>query len=269
MARDAAGGMRRDGAPRFEADDAPAFSSPLADDAGDVASAEALDALSRRLDPEARKDYQSSVRLAKALVEYQTRKDAIIAASDLLERHRDEYVRLEGDFNALRTRSEALFAEPPFTPFRFTADELQRAFEAVGFLPPDWEKEDSGRKPPAGDSLHHLAPARQPDRVADRETLTPPPRPFAFPRTQCPPTRFAGCMWDGSARSSETSTAPRAIGRGRSGEGRMSALMGHPVSLYQKFFIETLFRVACGYWLVKALQGAALRVHLISTPASP
>jgi len=132
--------MRRADATRIEtAGDAPAFSAPFPGVDGDVTSPEYWEALERAIPKNMRSGFEPLARQAKALVEYETRQDAIDAACDELERYREEYTRLADDFDACQAQSAALFSEPAFSSFRLTADDLQRAFEAVGYLPPDWQ----------------------------------------------------------------------------------------------------------------------------------
>jgi len=60
------------------------------------------------------------------------RQSEIEAASKALEAHRAEFEKLADDYQAYAQRSKALFAEEPFAPLRFTADDVRRAFAHVG-----------------------------------------------------------------------------------------------------------------------------------------
>ncbi len=72
---------------------------------------------------------------------YMARQPEIDAASKTLEAHRAEFERFRADAPAYAGRARALFAEERFVPLRFTADDVRRAFEAVG-QPPDMATDD-------------------------------------------------------------------------------------------------------------------------------
>lgn len=65
--------------------------------------------------------------------EYEAAEDEIERAALELERYRPEFEALLDDPEAAWERAERLFAEPDFDSLRITADDVQRAFEAVGF----------------------------------------------------------------------------------------------------------------------------------------
>jgi len=69
---------------------------------------------------------------AASLKDYLSRKVDIDAATQALEPHRREFARFYEDKTALQARVEAVFAEDRFAPLRFTADDLQRAFDHAG-----------------------------------------------------------------------------------------------------------------------------------------
>jgi hypothetical protein len=70
------------------------------------------------------------------LLEYMEQEPAIEAASQAIEAHRADFDKLVEDAEAYVERTRSLFAEERFVPLRFTADDVRRAFEKVGPLPP-------------------------------------------------------------------------------------------------------------------------------------
>ena len=70
------------------------------------------------------------------LLAFMEREPEIRAAFQALEARRTEFESLLADDQAYSQRSQALFAEEPFVPLRFTAEDVRRAFEQVG-QPPD------------------------------------------------------------------------------------------------------------------------------------
>ncbi len=112
--------------------------NPVEDDAvtpADVMSPQFWDDLEKRIPSTARKKLAPLARQARELAEYERRRPAIAAAQQTLEAYRRPYARLCRNHRKLLARAEALFAEAPFASMRFSADDLQRAFEAVGFPP--------------------------------------------------------------------------------------------------------------------------------------
>ena len=61
---------------------------------------------------------------------------AIEAASQAIEAHRADFEKLVEDEEAYLERTRLLFAEERFVPLRFTADDVQRAFDKVGHPTP-------------------------------------------------------------------------------------------------------------------------------------
>jgi len=72
--------------------------------------------------------------LARAvpLLEYSKRQAEILAATEVLQAHEQEFIELSKDASAFNNRIEAVFAEERFAPLRFTSDDLQRAFDQSG-----------------------------------------------------------------------------------------------------------------------------------------
>jgi hypothetical protein len=63
---------------------------------------------------------------------YMERQPAIEDACHALEAHRAEFEKLAKDEKAIQKRARELFAEERFKPLRFTAKDIQRAFDQVG-----------------------------------------------------------------------------------------------------------------------------------------
>jgi hypothetical protein len=68
------------------------------------------------------------------IMAYMEQKERIEAASTELEKHQAEFEELIQDRQAYGNRCRALFEEECFRPFRFTAADIRRAFERVGYL---------------------------------------------------------------------------------------------------------------------------------------
>jgi len=69
------------------------------------------------------------------LADYEAKRPEIEAAQDELEDHRQEDEQLIQDPGAFLDRAQKLFAEPPFEAMRFSVEDLERAFPAVGYPP--------------------------------------------------------------------------------------------------------------------------------------
>ena len=72
---------------------------------------------------------------SQPIMAYLERRNEIQAASTALEAHRQEFARLLADERAYLRRIHALFAEDRFAPLRFTAADIRRAFDTVGYPP--------------------------------------------------------------------------------------------------------------------------------------
>ena len=66
------------------------------------------------------------------LLEYQERQPQIEAASETLEKYREEFLQFQKDQNAYLARVQQLFAEPRYASLRFTADEVRTALVKAG-----------------------------------------------------------------------------------------------------------------------------------------
>ena len=80
--------------------------------------------------------------LAAEVTAYSMMSDEIAAASRALEPYHPEFEALMNDRPAVMERAHHLFSEEQFVPMRCTADDVHRAFEAVGY-PPQYRDEIS------------------------------------------------------------------------------------------------------------------------------
>jgi len=78
-------------------------------------------------------DLQPLTQLIEELAAYEAMGEEIDAAITTLERHRPAFEALMEDSEALVERTYRLFADARFEPFHCTADEVQQAFEEVGY----------------------------------------------------------------------------------------------------------------------------------------
>jgi hypothetical protein len=67
------------------------------------------------------------------MMEYVLMQDEIDAAVDTLETYRDDFEEMATDPGAAMDRAHDLFSEEPFADLRFGPDDLERAFEVVGY----------------------------------------------------------------------------------------------------------------------------------------
>ena len=121
-------------APVPEADDeAPAAAPPV----GVHQIAGLLRELARKSSSKAdRAEFEELLAKTQPVLDYMEQQPAIEAASHAIEAHRADFDKLVGDGQAYLQRTSSLFAEERFLPLRFTADDVQRAFDKVGPLPP-------------------------------------------------------------------------------------------------------------------------------------
>ena len=66
------------------------------------------------------------------ILEYMKQQPAIEAAAHVIEAYRADFDKLIEDEEGYEERTRLLFAEERFVPLRFTADDVQRAFNKVG-----------------------------------------------------------------------------------------------------------------------------------------
>src|SRR5205809_4195251 len=80
-----------------------------------------------------RKEFGELLSKTEPILEYLERREKIEAAAAELEAHRPEFERLAADENRYLALAQAVFAEECFAPLRFTASDVQRAFDHVGY----------------------------------------------------------------------------------------------------------------------------------------
>jgi hypothetical protein len=82
---------------------------------------------------------------AEEVAAYEDMQDEIERAAEVLESHRAAFDALLSDPRAATDRAHELFAEEQFRPLRFTAEDVQHAFAAVGYprRPGKWSEEDT------------------------------------------------------------------------------------------------------------------------------
>src|SRR5207249_8502405 len=81
--------------------------------------------------PELRRIFKEN----KTLLTYLGRQQEIEAACAKLEPYEEEFQRLLNDDAASQSRSTMLFGEEPFAALRFTAADVEKAFQKIGFPP--------------------------------------------------------------------------------------------------------------------------------------
>lgn len=81
----------------------------------------------------------------ETLLKYMEHQQAIDAAFEKLVAHEEEFLKLLDDDDGFAQRTEELFAEEPFAPMRFTAAEVVKAFEQVGFPPNVGDSEEADK----------------------------------------------------------------------------------------------------------------------------
>lgn len=87
-----------------------------------------------------RKEFGELLLKTESILEYLERRAEIEAAGAELEAHRSEFEKLTADADRYLALAQAVFAEECFAPLRFTASDVQRAFDHVGYpatLSPD------------------------------------------------------------------------------------------------------------------------------------
>ena len=94
-----------------------------------------LKEMSRKGSQKDRAVFEELLAQTQPILTYLEHQEEIEAAATVLEAHREEFDRLVEDQEAYLARAEALFAEERFAPLRFTAADIHRAFESVGYPP--------------------------------------------------------------------------------------------------------------------------------------
>ena len=105
--------------------------------------------------PDKRQEIQHLLAQLNEVVEYQDKLDQIEASTLALEAHRTEFEALLKDWQAIADRARVLFAEECFHSMWFTAEDIQRAFETVGY--PQRFKPDERMAKIMSDVILHVA----------------------------------------------------------------------------------------------------------------
>jgi hypothetical protein len=85
----------------------------------------------RHASPEQVQELERLLKMTEEVVAYEEMHDEIDSAMETLEAHRAEFEALDPE--AAMDRAERLFSEEQFRPMRFTAEDVHRAFEEVGY----------------------------------------------------------------------------------------------------------------------------------------
>ena len=118
----------------FSSDEA-SFARSFLGPGDDVTSPQYWEAMERRLPRKLRKELEPIINQVKAVADFEARRPAIEEAQVVLEKYRKPFERLLKNQKKVLAQAEKLFDEAPFESMWFSADDLQRAFEAVGYPP--------------------------------------------------------------------------------------------------------------------------------------
>jgi hypothetical protein len=89
--------------------------------------------LERQLPADRRQEFQDMFDMAKEIAEYEEKEGEIEAAIQTLEEHRHEFEALVENPPQMMERAHRVFSAEHFWPLRYTADDVRRAFEEVGY----------------------------------------------------------------------------------------------------------------------------------------
>ena len=113
-----------------------------------------------KVPPDKRQEMNNLLAQTDQATEFKDKRSQIEAASHALEAHRAEFEALLKDWQAATDRAHVLFAEEPFAPMWFTVQDIQHAFEAVGY-PPHIELDERTVEVMADAILHIADPKRR------------------------------------------------------------------------------------------------------------
>jgi len=122
-------------APEANSSNGASTTPPIFSERPDVMSPDYWNRLEKQLPRKLRKENANLFKQIEAYTEFEARKPEIEAAHDALEKYRKKFERLTRNTGKFLKRAEELFAEEPFEAMRFSAGDLQRAFESVGYPP--------------------------------------------------------------------------------------------------------------------------------------
>jgi SEC-C motif len=94
---------------------------------------ERLRQLSRQGSAADRREFSQLLSKTEPILDYMARREEIEAAAAELETHRAEFDRFSADERRFLALARSVFAEECFIPLRFTASDVQRAFDHVGY----------------------------------------------------------------------------------------------------------------------------------------
>ncbi len=83
--------------------------------------------------PELASEIQRLQGIMEDMAAYEAMQDEIEAAVQILKAHRAEFKALMKDERAAVVQANRLFSEEPFRPLRYTSQDVERAFQAVGY----------------------------------------------------------------------------------------------------------------------------------------
>lgn len=89
--------------------------------------------IAKRGSAEGRNEFSELLSTTEPLLEYIAHREEIEAAETELKAHRGQFDKLCADGERFQALTASVFAEECFAPFRFTAEEVQRAFDHTGY----------------------------------------------------------------------------------------------------------------------------------------
>ena len=119
----------------------------------------------RRGQTEQMQELDQLMGLAEEMAAYEAMSDEIAAAAETLEEHRAEFEAMVGKDREVVDRTWRLFSEERFAHWRFTAEDVYRAFEVVGY-PPQGRIEAEENAEVTVAAILHLADGKQRMRLA-------------------------------------------------------------------------------------------------------
>ena len=122
-------------APKADLSNAGSTTPPVLSKPPGVMSPDYWDQLEEQLPRKLRKENADIFKQIRAFTEFEAQKPEIEAAHEALEKYRKKFERLTRNTGKFLKRAEKVFAEAPFEAMRFSASDLQRAFESVGYPP--------------------------------------------------------------------------------------------------------------------------------------
>ena len=123
----------------------------------------------RNLSQDEARELEEQADRLEELVAYQAMGDEIEAAGEALEEHRAEFEKMMADVESAMDHAHRLFSRKRFAFLRYTADDLERAFEAVGYpTQVGGELDDADMKTVVAATVHLAGDEEQRFRLAKR-----------------------------------------------------------------------------------------------------